>query len=429
MNHGCGRCKTWLLVAPVSHAGARSAPRLIPSPEPAISRHTASLAVCERPEFACYTYGMTIARQSAAQLASLFQRERFAMADFLLALADFDRERLWLELGYSSLFHFLHRDLGMSKGAAFYRKTAAELVQKFPEVIEALRDGRLCITTVIELAKVITPENRQEVLPRFFHRSKSEAKAVSAALAPEPAPARKDVVTPVASLRLEEQRPNAVQPVEPIKPASGARATAEVEVAAPAPRPAPAPARDSAEPLTAELHRLHVTVSSRFLGKLEKAKAALSHSHPAGSGEEILEAGLDLLLERQAKRKGLVENPRQEERPCAPDHVPARVKRAVWERDGGRCQWPLESGGVCGSTLRVELDHIRPLAMGGASTVSNTRLLCRVHNDLAARRAFGEAWMDRFTRSAAKGSELELPFAWLPERDQQRRECTDRLSR
>jgi hypothetical protein len=217
-------------------------------------------------------------------------------------------------------------------------------------------------------------------------------------------------------MRREERRPSAVQPVQPVQPVElvlpdpGARATAEAEAVAHAPQPAPGPRRDSAEPLTAGSHRLHVTVSSRFLEKLEAARAALSHSRPGGSAEEILEAGLDLLLERQAKRLGLVRNPRQEERPCAPDHVPARVKRSVWERDGGRCQWPLESGGVCGSTLRLELDHIRPRALGGPSTVSNMRVLCAVHNGLAARRVFGDAWMDRFTRLAGKGSELELPF-------------------
>ena len=135
-----------------------------------ISRPAASLAAGESLQFACYTIPMTIARQSAAQLADLFQRERVAMADFLLALAEFDRHRLWLELGYSSLFHFLHRELGMSTGAAFYRKTAAELVQKFPEVVEPLRDGRLCITTVIELAKVITAENREGGGARFTVR-------------------------------------------------------------------------------------------------------------------------------------------------------------------------------------------------------------------------------------------------------------------
>jgi hypothetical protein len=64
------------------------------------------------------------------------------MADFLVALADFDRRRLWLELGHTSLFAFLHRELGLSAGAAYYRKTAAELIQRLPEVIEPLRDGR-----------------------------------------------------------------------------------------------------------------------------------------------------------------------------------------------------------------------------------------------------------------------------------------------
>jgi hypothetical protein len=271
-----------------------------------------------------------------------------------------------------------------------------------------LRDGRLCITTVIELAKVITPENREEVLPRFFHRSKSEAKAVSAALAPDEAPPRREVVTRV---RAEEARPHAVQPVELIEPVSGGKAiVTEAGAAAPSREPAASPKRDGAEPLTAEPRRLHVTVSSRFLEKFEAARAALSHSHPEGSAEEILEAGLDLLLEREAKRNGQVKNPQEKERPCAPDHVPARVRREVWGRDGGRCQWPLASGGVCGSTLRVELDHIQPRALGGSSTVSNIRVLCRVHNDLPARRVFGEEWMDRFTRPAGNSGDLELPF-------------------
>jgi hypothetical protein len=38
--------------------------------------------------------------------------------------------------------------------------------------------------------------------------------------------------------------------------------------------------------------------------------------------------------------------------------------------------------------------------MGGPSTVDNIRLTCRCHNLLAARQAFGDEWMDRFTRAA-----------------------------
>ena len=70
---------------------------------------------------------MSSARDLSARLAELLHRERAALAEFLVALADFDRKRLWVELGHASLFYFLHRELGLSSGAAFYRKTAAEL--------------------------------------------------------------------------------------------------------------------------------------------------------------------------------------------------------------------------------------------------------------------------------------------------------------
>jgi hypothetical protein len=164
-------------------------------------------------------------------------------------------------------------------------------------------------------------------------------------------------------------------------------------------RPAPAEKPCAVEPLDAERARLHITVSRRLLAKLDAAKAALSHSHPGASSEAVLEAALDLLLTRRAKRKGLVEKPRKAAAaPVNPETIPAAVKREVWTRGRGRCEWPLASGGVCGSTLRLELDHITPRALGGPSTADNLRIACRFHNLLAARQAFGDEWMDGFTR-------------------------------
>jgi hypothetical protein len=75
----------------------------------------------------------------ASRLASFLRREQGAMADFLVALADFDARRLWLRLGHASLFAFLHHRLGLSKGASHFRKVAAELIQRFPEVGEHRR--------------------------------------------------------------------------------------------------------------------------------------------------------------------------------------------------------------------------------------------------------------------------------------------------
>jgi hypothetical protein len=77
----------------------------------------------------------------------------------------------------------------------------------------------------------------------------------------------------------------------------------------------PAPPRTTIEPLTADLRRLHVTVSKRFIQKLDAARDALSHSHAGADAEAILEAGLDLLIERAAKRRGIVATPRTEKPP------------------------------------------------------------------------------------------------------------------
>jgi hypothetical protein len=372
---------------------------------------------------------MDNARELTTRLHDLLRREQGAMADFLVALADFDQRRLWVGMGYTSLFYYLRRELRLSSGAAFLRKTAAELFQRFPEVEAPLRDGRLCISSVCESAKVLTLENRAEVLPRFFHASKNEAKAVAAAIAPREAVPQRVVVTTVASRALpslaattssEARAQTASAPTLELGPSllpgetpavdatQGAGGSAPLRALPPPPMAQATAPRSTSEPLTASLHRLHATVSKEFMRKLAAAKDALSHSHPGADEAAILEAGLDLILEREAKRKGLVKRPRKgggegARSPSEPEtrHIPAGVKRQVWLRDGGRCVWPTADGAVCGSTHRLQYDHVVPVAHGGRSTVSNIRLACALHNDLAARQSFGDAWMDRYTRGAA----------------------------
>jgi HNH endonuclease len=354
------------------------------------------------------------ARTASRQLRDLLRREHATMAEFLLALADFDRARGWEALGYTSCFYYLHRELGLSKSAAFYRSSAAELLQGYPEVAEPLRDGRLCLSSVAELAKVITPENRGHVVARFFHASKQEAKAVVAELLPAAAPPTRDVVTaiisgggkaptgahaPVPAIEVK----NLVRLDEPNAPARGgasARGAASAPVAVP---------RDFAEPLTADLRRFHVTVSQRFLDKLATARDALSNGRPDATTEDVLDAALDLLLAKAAAARGLVKKPRTAPPASSEDprRIPAAVKRAVWLRDSGRCQFQLASGERCGSTRRLELDHVVPVALGGPSTVENLRVTCHAHNQLAARRAFGEAWMARFAPNGSAGPPRE----------------------
>ena len=57
--------------------------------------------------------------------------------------------------------------------------------------------------------------------------------------------------------------------------------------------------------------------------------------------------------------------------PPAPrrDVIPREVRRAVFERDNGRCV-------DCGSSFDIQYDHVIPVAFGGASTVQNLQILC-----------------------------------------------------
>ncbi|ABC83892.1 HNH endonuclease [Anaeromyxobacter dehalogenans] len=333
---------------------------------------------------------MDTARELSDRLATLLRRERSALAEFLVALAGFDARRAWAELGYASLFHYLHRELGLSKGSAQYRKVAAELIQAVPAVVEPLRDGRLCFTTIIEVARVVTAENWAAVLPRFYGLSRHEAAEVVAALAPHPAPPVRTVLTAVprapagSTVELNVPAVMSGSTVEPVAPAPGSSRSAALT------------------PLTADLQRLHVTVSERFRRKLER----LRDLRPDLSDDALLEAAVDLLLAKAEKRKGaLTERPRASVRPSRdPRHIPAHVRREVWERDRGCCQWRLANGEICGSTHALQLDHVVPRARGGEPTAGNLRVLCAAHNLEAARRVFGDALIDAYAPGRRVGS-------------------------
>jgi hypothetical protein len=56
-------------------------------------------------------------------------------------------------------------------------------------------------------------------------------------------------------------------------------------------------------------------------------------------------------------------------RPRGREPIPREVRRAIFERDGGRCV-------QCASTFDLQYDHVIPVALGGATTVENLQLLC-----------------------------------------------------
>ena len=64
-------------------------------------------------------------------------------------------------------------------------------------------------------------------------------------------------------------------------------------------------------------------------------------------------------------------------------HIPAAVRRHVWQRDGGRCCYrdPL-TGRRCTSSHLLQIDHLLPVAQGGGPEPSNLKLSCFAHHRL-----------------------------------------------
>jgi len=87
------------------------------------------------------------------------------------------------------------------------------------------------------------------------------------------------------------------------------------------------------------------------------------------------------------------------------------VKRAVRERDQGKCTFVSETGQRCCSRRGLEYDHVIPVARGGEATIENIRLLCRAHNQYEAECTLGAGFMSQKREQAQRANEARKQAA------------------
>src|ERR1700686_3066379 len=138
----------------------------------------------------------TSARDLDRRLADLVRNERHLVVQFVVELAGFAERKLYRELGYTSLFYYCVRQLGLSKSSAFRRSEVARLIARFPVIADRLAEGRLSIRALVELREGLTEENHAAVLPRAEGKSQKEAQLPPVEYRPKPVP--RDVVRALA---------------------------------------------------------------------------------------------------------------------------------------------------------------------------------------------------------------------------------------
>ena len=275
-------------------------------------------------------------------------------AELLGYLAEVDQRKLYLEQGYSSMYRHCTEVLHFSEATAFHRIGAARATRSYPLLLERIREGALHLAGANLLAPRLTPENHVELLDLARHKSKRAIEELLAHRAPKP-----DVPGQVRKL------------------------------------PVPAP-------LGGKRFKIQFTGSETLCGKLREAQALLRNQIPDGDLAEIFGRALALLLE-DAKRKkfALTSRPRgwskgAKKPGTASRHIPAKIKRGVVARDGGRCAFAGPNGRRCGSRDFLEFHHIDPWARAKRHSIDRIELRCRGHNHLAALQDYGAAHMARF---------------------------------
>jgi 5-methylcytosine-specific restriction endonuclease McrA len=103
----------------------------------------------------------------------------------------------------------------------------------------------------------------------------------------------------------------------------------------------------------------------------------------------------------RSSRRTVTRRPRT---PPVSRHIPASVRRAVFDRDGGRCRYVDASGRRCPERDRLEYHHRHPFGVGGGHRPENLCLMCRAHNALAAEHDFGPRTMAGHRPPGASGA-------------------------
>ncbi len=338
------------------------------------------------------------ARTLARRLGELAGDERQVQVDFLLHLDEFDRRRAYLEVGFGSLWDYCLQALHLREGAAGRRINAMRVLRRFPGLADALRDGRLCLSTLSLLGQVLTKENVEELVSRAAFRTMAEVDHLVASLKPRQAPREgiRELPEPVATREAISGLRATGFGLQRAHAGSG-RSLESVDRSLPAPRPRTVEMRAVSETQWS----LRATIDQAFKDDLETLSMLLSHTLRRGDVAAVLHEAIRCGIEKHGKRKGAVRPARKVAPKTASKHpfaIPAEVRRQVWERDGGRCAWVGPDGRRCNSRWQLEVDHVDAAARGGKATLDRLRLLCRRHNFLHAEEVYGRDFMRKYRK-------------------------------
>ncbi|MCB0340011.1 MAG: HNH endonuclease, partial [Bdellovibrionales bacterium] len=299
-------------------------------------------------------------------IGALRQRERECIADLVLYLSELDRRKLYRESGCNSLYAFCREILNYSEGSSYRRVQAARVIQFMPEVYQKLKAGELSLCALAELKPVLKGPENQELISKAEGKSKKEVQEL---IAPYKAPERR---------KREKIKAKAVQSstvsTPMFKQDKGFTSTVEVNYSL------ELQADNEFMELYARVKAIMPGYQSEMIEVLRRALQEYELRHSPKERQKRRE-------HRRAKKLADAKPANQDNIQSKAHHIPQEIRDQVYIRDGGRCSYTSPCGKRCGCRAGLEVDHIKPKALGGNETLLNLRLLCKPHNLMMAERS------------------------------------------
>lgn len=338
---------------------------------------------------------------------SLVAEERKITLSLIKHLREVERRMLFSELGYSSLWEFCVKHLGLSEGSSQRRISSMRLARDIPTVTQALESGNLNISTATQLQSFFQAERRNGKA----HSNESKVAIVKAV----EGLSKRD-----CAQKLAEISPEAVKKEEKVKPISSTHSELNIVLNSQTIKNL-----DRLKNLLG--HRLSMAsyaelieyLTDRKLAELDRKKGSASLTRtlapsisppPAIVSPSLLTADVPKALHLKnpvtltsIRNSSAVPSPSMNlsnERPNSRrGYISVSMRRDVWAKAKDRCEYVSPAGHRCNAVRLLELDHIQPLALGGRDDASNYRLLCKNHNLYQAAEKLGVSIMKSYIPS------------------------------
>lgn len=306
-------------------------------------------------------------KQIIVKIKSLCQKEKEITGEIIRCLQDIYDQKIYLDMGYGSLFSFCTDELGQSPSAA-QRKCDAVRVSRFvPDLPQKIEKGEMSLSKVSQVSKFMRQERKYA--GKTF--KKSEVKNLVAQVQKS-----KNEYEAAKTLSLKSEIK--IQPIE-----------------------------EKAKVLPGGKQSLQIEVDDEVLRLLERVAQLTSHKGSRSKGALVKEALQFYLQKKDPCQKGQKDIKIQEEMPLdtmslvpvkqtmpggsrgasrgRSRYIPQKVRHLVWQKAQGKCTYrDPRTGNHCHSTFRLQIEHKTPFAQGGSHSPENLTLFCAAHNLRAA---------------------------------------------